>query len=75
MILSCRRRSNQNNAACPQRNCLPCTLVNFRARPGNDSTSSLNLEFPGFDGIPKPMVIFPFSFSYAFSFFSLMVVF
>lgn len=74
IILPCRRRSNWSNAACPQRNCLPCTLVNFRARPGKDSTSSLNLEFSGFVGIPKPMIIFTFSFSYEFSFFSFLVI-
>lgn len=72
-FLPCRRASNWNTAACLQRNCLPCTFVNFRASPGNDSTSSLNLEFSGFEGIPKPMISFTFSFSCRFSFLSFLV--
>lgn len=56
----------------PKEIVLPCTRVNFRARPGNDSTSSLNLEFSGFEGIPKAYDHFPvfFFFHIFFSFFS-----
>lgn len=46
---------------CPQRNCLPCTLVNLRAMDlGVIQLSSLNLEFSGLEGIPKPVIKFFF---------------
>lgn len=71
IILPCRRRSNWSNAACPQRNCLPCTLVNFRARPGKDSTSSLNLEFSDLWEFPSLWSFshFPFLMNFLFSLF------